>query len=121
MGVVQHQPKLLDRTRAATRTRRYSIRAEQAYVQWVKRRALKAALKPANISKNASSHSLRPSFAKHLLTSGYDIRTIQELIGHKSVETPMICTHVLNKDGKGVTSPIDELTSIVVIGHKHAQ
>jgi integron integrase len=70
-------------------------------------RAVKEAVREAGITKRVGCHTFRHSFATHLLEAGYDIRTIQELLGHKSVTTTMIYTHVLNKGGLGVTSPLD--------------
>lgn len=72
-------------------------------------RYIKRAAQQANINKPVSPHTLRHSFATHLLQSGYDIRTIQELLGHSDIRTTMIYTHVLNKGGKGVISPLDRV------------
>ena len=69
--------------------------------------AVKNAVRQAGVNKNASCHTFRHSFATHLLESGYDIRTVQELLGHANVNTTMIYTHVLNRGGKAVLSPVD--------------
>jgi site-specific recombinase XerD len=73
------------------------------------RQAVKEAARTIGLTKVASCHTLWPSFATHLLEDGNDIRTIQELLGHRDVKTTMIYTHVQNRGGKGVYSPIDRL------------
>ncbi|MFQ5549112.1 MAG: integron integrase [Woeseia sp.] len=77
--------------------------ADQSGVQ----RAVKAAIRKVGIKKHASCHTFRHSFATHLLETGYDIRTVQELLGHTNVKTTMVYTHVLNRGGRAVRSPMD--------------
>lgn len=85
--------------------RRHRHHLHESLVQ----RAVKRGVERAGLTKRASSHTLRHSFATHLLESGYDIRTIQELLGHKDVSTTMVYTQVLNRGGRGVKSPRDSL------------
>lgn len=86
------------------KTRRHHL-----YEQSVQK-AVKNAARAAGIDKPCTPHVLRHSFATHLLQAGYDIRTVQELLGHSDVTTTMIYTHVLNRGGKGIISPLDRLS-----------
>ncbi|MCF7977635.1 MAG: tyrosine-type recombinase/integrase [Chromatiaceae bacterium] len=95
----QH-PLLLQRLIAEIRRRHYFMGC---------RRRSRSHAQRAGINKKVNCHCLRHSFATHLLESGYDIRTVQELLGHADVSTTMIYTHVLNRGGQGVRSPLDHL------------
>jgi site-specific recombinase XerD len=70
-------------------------------------RAVKRAVRQSGLGKRATCHTFRHSFATHLLEAGYDIRTVQELLGHRDVRTTMVYTHVLHRGGLGVKSPVD--------------
>lgn len=90
--------------------RNHTVRRHHLFDQTVQR-AIKRAAVRACIDKNVHAHTLRHSFATHLLERGHDIRTIQELLGHSHVDTTMIYTHVLNRTAGGVASPLDDTSA----------
>ena len=111
MGMQWVFPAIRPATRPATRHylhRETGERRRHFLHETVLQRAVRRAVLASRIGKPASCHTLRHAFATHLLEDGYDIRTIQELLGHKDVSTTMIYCHVLNRGGRGVRSPLDK-------------
>ena len=102
---IEEDPKLLK----SVPLHRTGILRRHHIAQTVLQRAVRIVVRAAGIVKSGSCHTFRHSFATHLLEDGYDIRTVHELLGHKDVSTTMIYTHVTQKGGKGVRSPLDTM------------
>lgn len=98
---LSNDPRASGQEGVTSEFRRHHV--DESYLQ----RAVKAGVRAAGVNKAASCHTFRHSFATHLLENGYDIRTVQELLGHRDVATTMVYTHVLNRPGLGVRSPLD--------------
>ena len=92
---------------------RTGVRYRHHYHESNVQKAVKRAAREAGLNKRVTTHTFRHSFATHLLEDGYDIRTVQELLGHQDVKTTMVYTHVLNKGGRGVRSPLEGIRDLL--------